>query len=129
MFKRSGAILLTLLYITTGIGFALNLHYCGKIITAVKIDVPAKTCADNQMPRKMKCCHNQQLNIKIKDAHQSEPLSILGKLFSFHIVRLSFAGIAFNTQIAVVQPVFNKEPPHLLISDTPVFIKNCTFRI
>jgi hypothetical protein len=128
MLKRSGAIVLTVLYLITVTGFALNLHYCGKLLTAVKIDAPAKGCND-PMSGKMKCCKDKQLVVKIKDAHQTEPASVLGKVFNLQLSRLPFIGIAFNTPAIIVSKAYDRGPPNPLLSDTPLFIKNCTFRI
>src|SRR6201991_94323 len=103
MFKRSGAIILTILYVITAMGFALNLHYCGKTITAVKIDAPAKGCNANMMSGKMKCCSEKHIDIKIKDSHVGEFPSFLGKLFSFHIARRPFANVGFNIPVSATQ--------------------------
>jgi hypothetical protein len=130
MFKRSGAIVLTVLYIITAMGFALNLHYCGKTITAIKIDAPAKGCKANMMSGKMKCCSEKHIDIKIKDSHVGEFPSFLGKLFSFHIARLPFANIVFNIPVTSTQATIGRAPPDQPLADnTPTFIKNCTFRI
>ena len=128
MFKRSGAILLTLLYLVTVTGFALNLQYCGKLLTDVKIDAPAKGCND-PMAGKMKCCKNKQIIIKIKDAHQSETGSFLNKIFGFEVARLPLANITFYTPSVFTLTTFDRGPPDPLLSNIPVFIKNCTFRI
>ena len=128
MFKRSGAIVLTMLYIGTAMGFAINLRYCGKVITAVKINTPVKTC-DN-VSSKMKYCTEKQIDIKIKDSHVGEFPSFLGKLFSFHIARLPFANVVFNIPVTATQATTGRAPPNDLLADNvPVFIKNCTFRI
>lgn len=129
MFKKLGAIVLTILYLVTAVGFVLNLRYCGKLITAVKIDVPTKNCGNSLMNGKMKCCSEKHFNIKIKDSHQGEFPSFLGRLFSFHVGKMPFANIAFNVPVAAGEKIPGRAPPDLLLNNTPVFIKNCTFRI
>jgi hypothetical protein len=130
MMKRSGAILLTILYTVTVLGFALNLHYCGTEIASVKIDSPTASCKTVQNCGKMKCCKDKQLQIKVKDAHQAEPISILSKLFGFDIPRLSFNGlfVPFH-QSAVDDDSFERGPPGKSWQNTATFIKNCTLRI
>jgi len=128
MFKKSGAILLTVLYLITVTGFALNLHYCGKLLTAVQIDAPAKGC-NNPMAAKMKCCKDKQVVVKIKDAHQTAPASFLGKIFSLQLVNRPFSDIAFNVPTIIFATGFDRGPPGPLLNNVPVFIKNCTFRI
>ena len=127
MLKIPGAILFTLLYLITVTGFALNLHYCGKLLTAVKIDAPAKGCND-PMACKMKCCKDKQIIIKIKDAHQTVPVCFTAKLFRFQIVP-QFADFTFNRQPVVIITAFEHIPPNRFLNDTPFFIKHCTFRI
>lgn len=127
MFKKSGALVLTMLYLVTVMGFALNLRYCGKVITAVKINAPVKTC--NAVSSKMKCCTEKHIDIQIKDSHQGEFPSFLGKLFSFHLGKLPFANVVFNIPSTRIQLSTGKAPPDSLLANAPAFIKNCTFRI
>lgn len=130
MVKRSGAILLTLLYTVTVLGFALNLHYCGTEIASVKIDSPAASCKMAQHCNKMKCCKDKQLQIKVKDAHQAEPVSILSKLFGFDIPRLSFNGLFTPSHQSAIDDVsFERGPPGKPWQSIATFIKNCIFRI
>src|ERR1700754_2555256 len=109
--KRSGALLLTLLYTVTVLGFALNLHYCGTELASVKIDSPAVSCKMAQECGKMKCCKDKQLQIKVKDAHQAEPFSIISKLFGFDIPHLSFNGFFTPSRQACVDPSLERGPP------------------
>ena len=130
MFKKSGAIVLTILYLVTAMGFAINLRYCGKVITAVKINAPVKNCSNNMMSSRMKCCTEKHIDIKIKDSHVGEFPSFLGKLFSFHVARLPFANVVFNIPVTSTQATIGRAPPDGPLADNvPVFIKNCTFRI
>jgi hypothetical protein len=129
MVKRSGAILLTLLYTVTVLGFALNLHYCGTEIASVKIDSPALSCKMARHCSKMKCCKDKQLQIKVKDAHQAEPVSILSKLFGFDIPRLSFNGFFTPSHQSTIDVSFERGPPDKPRLNIATFIKNCIFRI
>jgi hypothetical protein len=129
MLKKSGAILLTMLYVITVIGFALNFQYCGKIITDVKINAPLQGCIKSPMAAKMKCCTQKHVDIKIKDAHESGVSSILAKVFAFQLPALSFVHFAFNAYPALFQKSFYEAPPEPGRSDVAVFIRNCTFRI
>jgi hypothetical protein len=129
MMKRSGALLLTMLYTVTVLGFALNLHYCGTQIASVNIDSPALSCKAVQNCGKMKCCKDKQLQIKVKDAHQAEPISILSKLFGFDIQRLSFTGFFSPSQQSSVNSSFERAPPDIPWQNIATFIKNCIFRI
>jgi hypothetical protein len=129
MFKRSGAIVLTVLYLITVVGFVINLRYCGKVITAVKVNTPVSVCNESAISSKMKCCTEKHIDIQIKDSHQGEFQSLLGKLFSVHLAKLPFASVAFNTPQYTPEKFADRAPPDPLLSNTPAFIKNCTFRI
>jgi len=129
MLKRSGTLLLLLLYLVTGIGFAVNLHYCGKLITSVKIDASLKSCQETGMMPGMKCCKNKRINIKLKDFHQGQSHSFLSKLFSFRLIAANFASVQFLPQAFLYSPSSYRGPPGRLVTATSVFIKNCTFRI
>jgi hypothetical protein len=78
---------------------------------------------------KMKCCKDKQLQIKVKDAHQTEPVSILSKLFGFDIPRLSFNGFLSPALRSVVNPSLERAPPDKPGQSVAEFIKNCIFRI
>ena len=128
MLKRITTLFLTKVYLITALGFALNLHYCGQVLASVKIDAPAKVCK-TLSGRKMKCCTEKHIDIQIKDSHQGAFPSFLGKLFSFHIAKLPLTKLVFNIPLTERSIISNKAPPDDLFSATPVFIKNCTFRI
>lgn len=129
MIKRSGAFLLTIMYTVTVLGFALNLHYCGTRIASVQIDSPAINSKMKQVCGKMRCCKDKQLQIKVKDAHQAEPFSILSKLFGFEITRLSFNNFFPPSQQPSTDVSFERGPPDSLWQNIALFIKNCIFRI
>lgn len=119
---------LLLLYMVTVPGFALNVHYCGKIVTSVKIDAPAKGCKSSLMTGKMKCCHDKHIDVKVKDAHQGKSHSFLAKVFSFQLTRIPFSDYLLSAQKALLERFFEKGPSTQPFDNIPVFLKNCTFR-
>lgn len=121
--------MLTMLYTVTVLGFALNLHYCGTQIASVKIDSPAISCKMAQSCDKMQCCKNKQLQIKVKDAHQAEPISILSKLFGIDLPRLSLNGFYAPCQESTVDVSLDRGPPDKPWQNIASFIRNCIFRI
>lgn len=127
--KRSGALLLTLLYTVTVLGFALNLHYCGTQIASVKIDSPAVSCKMAQECGKMKCCKDKQLRIKVKDAHQAAPVSIISKLMGFDVPRLSFDGLFTPSHQSAIDLSIDRAPPDKPWLNVATFIKNCILRL
>lgn len=129
MLKRSGAVLLAMLYVVTVLGFALNLHYCGNYISSVKINAPAVNCGMDKAAGKMKCCKDSQLQIKVKDAHQAEETSFLSKVFGFELPSLSFGNGSFLPQLSLFDKYVDRAPPDEPVQSIATFIKNCIFRI
>jgi hypothetical protein len=127
--KRSGALLLTMLYTITVLGFALNLFYCGTAITSVKIDSPVISCKKVLNLGKMKCCKNKQLQIKAKDTHQAEPVSILSKLFGFNVPSLSFNISSSPSKQSSVNASYERGLSDKSRQNTATSIKNCIFSI
>jgi hypothetical protein len=127
MFKRSGAFVLTLLYLVTVMGFALNLHFCGNYLASVKIDAPVKSCS--MLSGKMKCCTNKHFEVKVKDAHQGQSLSFLSKTFVFELAKLPFNDSFLSVSHGSLVKLFDRGPPDISSGSIGIFLKNCTFRI
>lgn len=122
MFKKSGIILVILLYLITATGFALNLHFCGSNIESVKIDAPTKKCGMDS-----KCCKEMHLEVKVKDAHQTAHASFTGKILVSFVPVFSYASSHEPSAINYPANLFaERGPPDNAV---PVFIKNCVFRI
>jgi hypothetical protein len=127
MVKRSGAFVLTRLYLVTVMGFAVNLHFCGSYLAAVKIDAPVKSCI--MMSGKMKCCTNKHFVVKVKDAHQGEVHSFLSKIFAFELAKLPFNDSFLQVSAVTSIKFFDRGPPDISSGSISIFLKNCTFRI
>jgi hypothetical protein len=126
MFKRSVIIVLAMLYLTTVSGFALNLHYCFNQLASVNIDAPANTCAKLQ-DSKMKCCKDQKIQIKVKDAHQNNSPLHWSQFFPIALPVSAFVIFAPAVQDQLVANVTERGPPKT--PGLPLFLKNCIFRI
>lgn len=129
MIKRSGALLLSLLYIITVAGFALNLHYCGNHVADVKINAPAKACAQPMAKSKMNCCKDAKFEVKVKDDHQAQQTSFLAKVFAFELPKLAFEDLFLPVQQALLGRFFDRPPPDQPLEGISVFLRNCIFRI
>jgi len=127
MLKKSAAILLILLYLGTVSGFALNLHYCFNRLSSVQFDAPAKSCVKGFATAKMKCCHDKQINIKIKDSHQAAKSSIL-KIFNEELLFILTWYAPVNQPVNYFGALSYRGPPDALVK-TPVYLINRTFRI
>ena len=127
MLKRSAAVVLMMLYIVTASGFALNLHYCFNHLSSIQINASAKSCMKQPEAKKMKCCSDKHVEVKVKDAHQNGSFSFNVKFFAADIPKLQFAGIVLSglDHIASV-PSYRGPPP---FPDDPLYLKNQNFRI
>jgi hypothetical protein len=127
MLKRAAAVLLSLLYLVTATGFALNTHFCGDSITAISINAAAKApagCADG-----MKCCSNKHLVVKVKDVHVAQPYSVHSIALPFVVAPLACAGFSFGPTQGASADVVNKPPPQPPLPGIGLFLKNRVFRI
>jgi hypothetical protein len=124
MLKRISVLTLLLLYFVTASGFALNLHYCGNIVSSVKIDAPAEKCS----LVKMKCCHDLHLDVKVKDAHQAQANFAFAKLFVADLPNIAYAGYLLAVQQLTITTPTDRGPPDRS-PGTPIYLKNQVFRI
>ena len=123
MLKRSVVIVLTVLYVVTVSGFALNLHYCFNRLASVKIDAPANTCVKGLKNGMMKCCKDKHIEVKVKDAHQNGSPSCWAKF----LPSFTFADLTFSLQSGTLLTFPDRGPPPSV--NIPVYLRNCTFRI
>ena len=129
MVKRTGAILLAMLYTVTVLGFALNFHICGDYVASVKIDAPAVNCGMDKANGKMKCRKDKQVEVKVKDAHRAEAPSFLAKVFGFELPHLSLDSLFPSLPSSVTEKFYDRGPPDPPVQSIATFIKNCIFRI
>jgi hypothetical protein len=133
MFKKSGALSLAILYTITVLGFALNLHYCGTKVASVKITAPLNKDAkkaDVTCGMNMDCCKNHKVDVKVKDAHETQQTSFLAKIFAFEMPKLPFEDFIFSAQKALLEKFFDRGPPSgQSTSKVATFIRNCNIRI
>lgn len=121
---------ITKVYLITALGFTLNLHFCGNVLAAVKLNSPAKTC--EQPSAAKKCCKEKQIDIKVKDAHQAESPSLMMKLFGFEISKIPFGDFVLSAQQALLNKLNATPPPPPPPPSSgkeAQYIKNCSLRI
>ncbi|PTR00870.1 hypothetical protein C8P68_10199 [Mucilaginibacter yixingensis] len=125
MFKRLSILTICLLYLVTASGFVLNIHYCLGSVRSVTMDAPSKKCA----PRKMPCCKDKHLNVKVKDAHSHATSTLLSKLFAVELPRLPFEDYLFPPQAPVADSRHQRGPPDALPPcKQPIWLKNRNLR-
>jgi len=130
MMKRYSAMFMAKVYLITALGFALNLHFCGKVLAGVSIIGPTKACEVPMASKK--CCKDKQVDVKIKDSHQAESPSIMMKLFGFQVSKIPFGDFVLSAQQALLDKL-NATPPPARYSPPSgkeaQYIKNCTLRL
>jgi hypothetical protein len=115
-----------MLYLTTVSGFALNMHYCFNRLASVRIDEQANSCAKLQSS-KMKCCKDQKIEIKVKDAHQNNSPLHWSNFFPIAIQVSTFVIFTPAVQSQAVSNVTGRGPPKA--PELPLFLKYCTLLI
>lgn len=123
MIRRVAALLLTMAYAVTATGFAFDLHYCCNHLVSVNINAPVKSCG---MAAKSKCCKNAHIEIKVKDAHQAEPVSLLFSPVGFDMSREIQDDHSFVESHATITNYDTPDPP---LRTNPNYLINCAFRI
>ncbi|QXV66132.1 hypothetical protein INP83_03290 [Mucilaginibacter sp. 21P] len=129
MMKRTGILLLVLLYTVTASGFNINLHFCGDRVADFKINVPAKSCLKPMAKSKMKCCKDAKIDVKVKDSHEQQQAASVQKLQAADASNLSFTDFFLPIQQAIIEKLFDRGPPDKPRPTADVLIKNCTLRI
>jgi len=137
--KKALATILAIIYLSTSMGATIHLHYCmGKLVAWGLLDRDNKDCVSCGMPKQqasegcmvaMKgCCHDEHKQIKNEKDQKADQASLeYAKIFT------PVAILSYNTWTDpfVASPVQTlpviKGPP--LITDIPVFLRNCNFRI
>ncbi len=129
MMKKAGVLFLVLMYVITSTGFALNLHYCGNHVAAIKINAPAKSCIALMAKSKMKCCKDTKLDVKVKDSHESQPNSFIAKTSPVVVPKSLFGDFLLPVHQILLNVFFDRGPPDAPKQSVPSFIKNRTLKI
>jgi len=137
--KKVLATILALIYLSTSMGATVHLHYCmGKLVAWGLLDHSGKDCSFCGMPnmRSAKgagisskdCCRDEHRQIKMdKDQKVDQSSLAFAKIIpSVAVLPYSEWTGPFVNSPALTLPVI-KGPP--LITDIPVFLRNCNFRI
>lgn len=125
--KRTAIILLSAIYLLSGLGIAADSHYCCGILQSTTLFRDTKP--DCKMASQMKgCCKTKRQYFKVKDQHfGTQAFSLNINLFhtvipsNYHldlsVAALNIAHTAINSHAPPYRP------------KTPAYIQNCTYRI
>lgn len=98
MLKKSGAVLLAMLYVVTVLGFVLNLRYGDKQASFVK----TADCGQNKSAEKMQCC----LKTKMENARQADEPSLLSRFFWLRVATFTIWQPILHAATIVSRKVF-----------------------
>ena len=130
MFKRIAIVSLLLMYLSTTVGFAMSLHFCGTLISSIRINHKSeKTCCASETESKEdKCCKDHQIHIKVSDQQQTIQSAKIPPVSNFHLlIYRSWISDSFSDIFTSISGLIYRGPP--VISDRPLTIQNCTFLI
>jgi hypothetical protein len=127
MMKRFGAILLSVLYIVTVAGFALNLHFCCDELTSVSVTATVKSAGACKIATE-KCCSDKRLVVKVNDPHYGQA-HLPAKLFALKTPALCHPQFLFIRDLGNLRQFFDKRPPDPPMANTDAILKNRILRI
>lgn len=124
------AMALCAFYLITVIGIAVNMHFCGGKLSAVKLMEQAKCGAckvENKVKKSHDCCKDTAVDVKVKDSHEAGLKVKLPQNFSLEL----FLGPALSQSIKGTFSHFfrkaeNKAPP--LSAVVALHLYHCVFR-
>ncbi len=130
MIKRIAIFSLLMVYMSTTVGFALTLHFCGTKVSNVRINQSVKKpcCTSESEAKPDKCCKDQDIKIKVSDQQyniQSAKVPGVSNLDLF-IVPSRIATLSSGSVHLISQLSYRGPPAPRGI---PLTIQNCVFLI
>jgi len=124
------AMALCAFYLITVIGIAVNMHFCGGKLSAVKLIEQARCGAckgENKVKKAHDCCKDTSVDVKVKDSHEAGLKVKLPQNFSLEL----FLGPALSQSIKgtfsrLFRKAENKAPP--LSAVVALHLYHCVFR-
>ncbi|WP_439649246.1 HYC_CC_PP family protein [Hufsiella arboris] len=102
------------------------MHLCGKKVSAISVNKPAKSCCSKAV-KSMKCCKDKQVKVKITDKQQKSGTSKAPASSEILLFRLPGFADLFQSNITEQETSQGmRAPPTSHISACVI---NCVFRI
>lgn len=130
MIKRIAVISLLLMYVSTSVGFAMSLHFCGVKVSNIRINPGSKKpcCSKETESKPDKCCKDKHLNVKVTDSQrivQPAKVPVASNHDIFLVLQRQFA---LNSESFLQGSAFRFRGPRVS-SPVPLNIQHCNFRI
>ncbi len=119
--KKAAVIFLIFIYAFSVAGLAAKANYCCNHLKSVKL-VLADGAKDKEG-----CCKVKYESFKVKDVHAAANIVVTPALHYTNIQNLNFFFQTNITGVTVVDAKYIHDPP--LLSETPIYISHCAFRI
>lgn len=131
MFRRISILTLLLMYLSTTVGFAVSIHFCGAKISNVRVNQTGKKpcCKSEDESKPDKCCKDKHVEVKVSDQQQNSASAKIPAVSSLDLFIIPFNQFVFSTTASssAFQPDY-RGPPE--VGNTiPLTIKYCVFRI
>lgn len=128
--KRFIATILAVIYFTASTGATVNIHYCmGKLqsMDVWQSTVKKKVCSKCGMANKRGCCEDKHQVVKLEKKYNIPVTGFsVAKIISYTAHSYSTAQILIKSG-KVVHYSSSNSPPGT--GNSPLFIRNCVFRI
>ena len=121
---------LLLMYLGTTVGFAMSLHFCGIKLSSIRANYESENpcCANQTKSKADECCKDKKILIKASDQQQIIQSVKIPAAFNFDLlVNRSRISNSFADRTASISVLNYRGAPE--ISEPPLTIQNCTFRI
>lgn len=127
--KKCIALILSLIYLSTSSGMVMNVQYCFEKIASVTIEGfgEDKSCCTNS-PKKSGCCSNEFKVVKVDVSHAPSSADYKFEapvLFLTSLISCTLTPVLLSP----VEPLQFSDSSPPLTAATPIYIKNCVFRI
>lgn len=130
--KKLIVAILSVLYLGTSAGATIHMHYCCGELDGITFSGGHKyKCGTDSrtIVSKKSCCDDRQLQVKTDgEQNKAEITQILNAPFSSVAILQQQTIVIAHYPNAILQKLFANPPP-LLESSVPTYLRNCVFRI
>ncbi len=129
--KKFIVTILAVFYLGISSGASMHFHYCmGQLIESGLVSQESKKCNEcgMQSSNTKDCCKHESKQVKVDSAQKLNDNSYQLKAYSSDLAwnKYSASPEVYTSSVTEEQPLSNAPP---ITDNTPVFIRNCTFRI
>jgi hypothetical protein len=127
--KKCIALILSLIYLSASSGMVMNVQYCFEKVASIKIDGIGedKWCCTNSS-KKSDCCSNELMGVKVDASHAPASTDFnLEAPVQFYNSSTSYS--LSPVLLSDVEPLQSSDNSPPFAAATPIYIKNCVFRI